>query len=83
MPLLASILLNILTIWPSQSRLSYDKGDNGTKPGAVHRSLGTYFTRDRLKAVRPVIGSNEVGGIAQHVMRAEEGRTERMESFIY
>ena len=62
---------------PSVMSVANDKGDNWMIPGAVHRSPDIYLTAeenpekpepvDRLmKAVRPVIPSNEVRRIARY-----------------
>ena len=66
--------------------LANGKGDNEMIPGILYRFPGICLTAEEnsgkpqpgdrpMKYVRSVIASNEIGRIAQHVRKGEEGKT--------
>ena len=72
----------VLSQWPlapNVASVTSDKNNNEMIPRAVLRSPGIYFKaarRPSMKAVRPVIASNEVGIIAQNVRNGKEWKEE-------
>ena len=91
--LLSEHLANGRLPWVSRQS-AYDKDVELQGEGAVHRSPGIYLTTKEnsgkarlggrlMKAVRPVIASNDIGRIAQHVRKERRKGWARMKTFNF